>query len=152
MCYNIHPEKILIKSLFITVFIVIASIIFIGCSEDNSTQVPINPPSNVPLSKLSDIQSKVFTQSCALSGCHGQANNQANLLLTDGNSFTSLVNVQGFLFPQFKRVVPDSSSKSLLIKILKGEVSPQMPLNRAPLSADVIDSIAAWIDKGALNN
>jgi hypothetical protein len=60
--------------------------------------------------------------------------------------------VQGFLFPQFKRVVPDSSSKSLLIKILKGEVSPRMPLNGTPLSVAVIDSIAAWINKGALNN
>ena len=99
-----------------------------------------------------DIQSKVFNTSCALSGCHGSTNNQANLLLTDGNSFSNLVNVQSVLFPQFKRVVPDSSSNSLLIKILKGEVSPRMPLNRNPLSAAVIDSIAKWIDNGALNN
>ncbi|MGB5528703.1 MAG: hypothetical protein WBQ32_01925, partial [Ignavibacteriaceae bacterium] len=121
-----------------------------GCSEENTTEP--TPTNSAPAAKLSDIQAKVFTQSCSFSGCHGSTNNQANLLLTDGNSFTNLVNVQGLLFPQFKRVVPDSSSNSLLIKILKGEVSPRMPLNRDPLSAAVIDSIAKWIDNGALNN
>jgi hypothetical protein len=50
------------------------------------------------------------------------------------------------------RVIPDSSSKSLLIKILKGEVSPRMPLDGGFLSDAVIDSIAKWIDNGALNN
>jgi len=131
------------------VSLIFTLILILGCSKDNPTEPP---PSTTVTSKLSDIQSKVFTQSCALSGCHGSTNNQANLLLTDGNSFSNLVNVQSLLFPQFERVVPDSSSKSLLIKILKGEVSPRMPLNRDPLSAAVIDSIAKWIDNGALNN
>ena len=136
-----------------TKFLLLASsllfIILWGCSEDNPTE---QQPSTAVSSKLSDIQAKVFTQSCALSGCHGSTNTQAGLLLTEGNSFTELVNVQGENFSAFKRVVPDSSSNSLLIKILKGEVSPRMPLNRDPLSAAVIDSIAKWIDNGALNN
>ena len=135
-----------------TVFIIITLTALISCSEENTTGPANSPPSNIPMSKLSDIQVKVFTQSCALSGCHGSTNNQANLLLTEGNSFNNLVNVQSLLFPQFKRVAPDTSSNSLLIKILKGEVDPQMPLNRNPLSDEVIDSIAAWIDKGAINN
>jgi hypothetical protein len=134
------------------IFILSAGIIFMNCSEENTTQPQTTPPSNIPLSKLSDIQQKVFTQSCALSNCHGSNNTQANLLLTEGNAYNNLVNVQSVLFPQFNRVATDSSSNSLLIKILKGEVVPQMPLNRAPLDAAVIDSIAKWIDIGALNN
>jgi len=136
--------NILLASLIVTF------VLILGCSEESTTEPPANTPA--PLSKLSDIQSKVFNTSCALSGCHGSTNNQANLLLTEGNSFSNLVNVQSVLFPQFKRVVPDSSSKSLIIKILKGEVSPRMPFNREPLSAATIDSIAKWIDNGALNN
>jgi hypothetical protein len=132
------------------VLLVVNFILFYGCSEDSTTEPPAS--STPPQSKLSDLQSKVFTQSCALSGCHGSTNNQANLLLTDGNSFTNLVNVQSLLFPQFKRVVPDSSANSLLIKILRGEVTPRMPFNKDPLPAAVIDSIAKWIDSGALNN
>ena len=136
--------KILLVSLAFT------SILLLGCSEESTTEP--TPTASAPLSKLSDIQSKVFNTSCALAGCHGSTNNQANLLLTDGNSFTNLVGVQSLLFPQFKRVAPDSSANSLLIKILKGEVSPRMPFNRDPLSAAVIDSIKKWIDNGALNN
>ena len=136
--------KILLVSLAFT------SILLLGCSEESTTEP--TQTASAPLSKLSDIQSKVFNTSCALAGCHGSTNNQANLLLTDGNSFTNLVGVQSLLFPQFKRVAPDSSANSLLIKILKGEVSPRMPFNRDPLSAAVIDSIKKWIDNGALNN
>lgn len=139
------------------IFLPVALILFVSilwsCSSDNPTEPdPGNNTSTAPLSKLSDIQTKVFNQSCALSGCHGATNNQATLLLTDGNSFSNLVNVQSLLFPQFKRVEPNNSANSLIIKILKGEVSPRMPLNRDPLSATVIDSIAKWIDNGALNN
>ena len=136
----------------IFIFILSTVIIFMKFSEENTTQFQMIPTSNIPLSKLSDIQQKVFTQSCALSNCHGSNNTQANLLLTEGNAQTYLVNVQSVLFPQFNRVTPDSSSNSLLIKILKGEVAPQMPLNRDPLDAAVIDSMAKWIDNGALNN
>ena len=152
MCQNtinwieMKKTKILVNTL------VLFTLTFWGCSDDNPTEPPPNSSSQVPSSKLSDIQAKVFTQSCALSGCHGPTNNQAGLLLTDGNSFTNLVNVQSVLFPQFKRVQANSSANSLLIKILKGEVSPRMPLNRDPLSPAVIDSIAKWIDNGALNN
>lgn len=137
--------------LLLTILVILA-ITFWGCSSDSPTEPTPNLGTQAPLSKLSDIQTKVFTQSCALSGCHGPTNNQANLLLTDGNSFSNLVNVQSVLFPQFIRVEPNNSANSLLIKILKGEVSPRMPLNRDPLSAAVIDSISAWINKGALNN
>jgi len=133
--------------------LIILLITFWGCSSDNPTEPdPGTNSTPAPLSKLSDIQTKVFTQSCALSGCHGATNNQAGLLLTAGNSFSNLVNVQSVLFSQFNRVEPNNSANSLLIKILKGEVSPRMPFNRSPLSAAVIDSIAKWIDSGALDN
>ena len=139
------------KKIFLLITVFFISILEVGCSEDNSTQPDTNGDP-IPEARFSDIQDKVFTQNCALTGCHGPNNNQANMLLTEGNSYANLVNVQSLLFPQFKRVVPDSSSQSLIIKILKGEVSPRMPLDRDPLPPAVIDSIAAWIDKGALNN
>ena len=113
-------EKILKIIILRSVFLIILLTALISCSEENTTEPVNNPPSNIPMSKLSDIQAKVFTQSCALSGCHGSTNNQANLLLTEGNSFNNLVNIQSLLFPQFKRVAPNTSSNSLLIKILKG--------------------------------
>jgi len=153
MCHNTIIEiKMKIRIVFL-ISLILLSIVLWSCSSDNPTEPdPGTNSSPAPISKLSDIQTKVFNQSCALSGCHGSTNNQAGLLLTTGNSFSNLVNVQSVFFPQFKRVEPNNSTNSLLIKILKGEVSPQMPFNRTPLSAAVIDSIAKWIDNGALNN
>ena len=141
------------KTKFILLLLIpLALALFSGCSSDNPTEPDPTPNTTAPLSKLSDIQAKVFSQSCASSGCHGNTNNQASLLLTDGSSYANLVSIQSVLYPQFTRVQPGNSTNSLLIKILKGEVSPRMPLNRTPLSAAVIDSIAKWIDNGALNN
>lgn len=119
----------MINKLLMLVFIVSTTVLFTNCSEKNTTQPSPKTPSNVPLSKLSDTPQKVFTQTLALSNRHGSANTQANFLLTEGNSFANLVNVQSVLFPQFNWGSPDSSSNSLLIKILRGEVAPQMPLN-----------------------
>jgi hypothetical protein len=141
-----YTEKI---KLFLLASLIILLINHWGCSDKNPTE-----PETIeaPFSRLNDIQNKVFNQNCAVPGCHGNTGSQTNLSLTEGNSYSNLVNVQSVIFPQFKRVVPDSSSNSLLIKILRGEVLPRMPFNRDPLPATVIDSIAAWIDNGALNN
>lgn len=137
----------------ILILVGIALLFFFGCSEDSTTGPNGGGPSiSVPAAKFSDIQKKVFTTNCALTGCHGSSNNQANLLLVEGQAYNNLVNVQSFLFPSFKRVEPGNSSNSLIIKILKGEVSPRMPLDKEPLPSAVIDSIAKWIDNGALNN
>ena len=137
-------------SKIIFVFLLLCVVIFFSCSEDDP--VSADPVIQIPNATLSDIQQKVFTPGCAISGCHGTANTQRNLLLTDGNSFANLVNVQSVMFPQFKRVEPDSSSNSLIIEMLRVEITPRMPKDSPALSSAVIDSIAAWIDKGALNN
>lgn len=139
------------KNYIITTFLIaVLSYFFIGCSDDQTTAPPAQTPT-APASKLSDIQAKIFN-SCASGDCHSSSARRANLVLESGQSFSNLVNVQSTLFPQFKRVEPGSGGNSLLIKILKGDVSPRMPLNRTPLSNDIIDSIEVWIDSGALNN
>lgn len=123
---------------------------FTGCSDDQPT-APSTQNIIPPLAKFSDIQAKVFSN-CTDSDCHSASTHQANLILESGQAYTNLINVQSTLFPQFKRVEPGSGGNSLLIKILKGEVSPRMPYNRSPLSNDVIDSIEVWIESGAPNN
>lgn len=132
-----------------SVLLSLISIILISCSDEEAT-APTNN-SNAPLAKFSELQVKVFNN-CLGAQCHSSSANQGNLTLESGVSFNNLVGVQSALFPQFKRVEPGNSANSLLIKILKGEVNPRMPLNGPQLSASTIDSIAKWIDEGALNN
>lgn len=137
-----------IKSL--SFFLILISVVLISCSEDETTAPPTST-SNTTLAKFSELQVKVFNN-CLGAQCHSSSANQGNLTLEPGVSYNNLVGVQSALFPQFKRVEPGNSTNSLLIKILKGEVNPRMPLNSSPLSAATIDSIARWIDQGALNN
>lgn len=139
-------NKILLAFIFL-----LSIVLFVSCSEEETTAPPITNNSNAPLAKLSDIQVKIF-DSCASANCHSSTSMQGNLDLSSGQSFANLVGVQSVLHPQFKRVEAGSGGNSMLLKILKGELNPRMPLNRTPLSNDVIDSIEVWIERGALNN
>lgn len=136
-------------SLFL--FALAISAVFYSCSDEESVTNPLPNNSPAPMAKFSDIQVKVFNN-CLGAQCHSSAGNQGGLTLEAGVAFNNLVGVQSVLFPQFKRVEAGNSSNSLIIKILKGDVNPRMPLNGSPLPAATIDSIAKWIDQGALNN
>lgn len=137
------------KKISLFLFAILIPILFISCSEEGTTS-PDNT-NNAPLAKFSDIKAKVFVN-CLGAQCHSSAGNQGNLVLESGVAFNNLVGVQSVLFPQFKRVESGNSANSLLIKILKGEVNPRMPINGNPIPAATIDSISKWIDQGALNN
>lgn len=130
--------------------IVLVSLIGLSCSEDSTTQPP--PASQAPLARLSDIQAKVFNTSCATANCHASGSAQAGLVLSEGQSYANLVNVNSVLFPGNKRVDEGNSSESILVQMLTGQRTPRMPYNLSPLSQAVIDSIRKWIDDGALNN
>ncbi len=138
------------RNLIWVLTIIFYSFVVISCSDYQPTAPPVNN-SGAPLAKFSDLQVKVFNN-CLGAQCHSSAGNQGNLTLEAGISFNNLVGVQSSLFPQYKRVEAGNSANSLIIKILRGEVSPRMPLNGSPLPSATIDSIAKWIDQGALNN
>lgn len=118
-------------------------------SEDDMKEPP--PAQTGSLTKFSDLQSNLFTTTCALSGCHSSRNPQAGLDLSSGHAYASLINVESELYPSMKRVIPGNSSESLLIKVLRGGVPTVMPPT-GRLSPAVIDSVAAWIDRGAPND
>ncbi|MFH1197485.1 MAG: hypothetical protein V1720_17425 [bacterium] len=154
--------KSTIKLFFITtkylmLLIIASSVIITSCSENVSTECDCDPVTPIPGTKtlinFSEIQKQVFTPSCATTGCHAGSSVQANLDLSDGSSYNALINITSLLNPNFKRVKPGDSQNSFLIKMLRnsGDGSSQMPPT-GKLNDSVIDSIAAWIDKGALND
>jgi cytochrome c5 len=130
-------------------FISAISLFIISC-EDKIVTDPEPQPTGMA-AKFSEIQTKVFNVSCASSGCHGGSNVAANLNLTSGNSYNQLVNVNSLENPALKRVAPGSSGQSLLIRKLEGNGTSVMPPS-GKLSKEIIDSVKAWIDRGALNN
>jgi hypothetical protein len=130
--------------------LILIPVLFITCSEDTPLEPP---PPETKLSAFSEIQKQVFDAAgCTNSGCHSGNNPAASLNLTPGNSYNQLVEVTSLLVPAQKRVDRNNSSESVLVRILRGDVSPRMPLGGTPLSSATIDSIAKWIDEGAQNN
>lgn len=131
-------------------------LLLMSCSSDTPFEADINPTPDNNLSKFSKIQTEIFTPTCAFTGCHTGSSPQANLNLSAGQAYNSLVDVNSVQIPSRKRVAPGNSAGSYLIDKLKGSNmaagTSQMPFGGTPLSDATIDSIAKWIDSGAPNN
>ena len=96
-----------------------------------------------------DMQEQVFSPSCAISGCHRGQDAPFGLDLSAGKAYDHLVNVDSRLETGTKRVLPGNSAQSYLIRTLNGNNAPLMPPS-GKLNQAVIDSVAAWIDRGAV--
>jgi mono/diheme cytochrome c family protein len=82
----------------------------------------------------------VFAEKCL--GCHNQEKRSGGLALV---TYADALNGgRGGA-----TIRPGSSAQSLIIQRITGEIQPRMPLGGAPLSADQIATIRAWIDGGA---
>lgn len=110
---------------------------------------------------FASIQALVFDSQC--SGCHSGDTPAGELNLTEGSSYAQLIGQAATLDPQGMLLVdPGNSAGSFLIAKLRdidlgspetdGYRGERMPLMGARLDDSVIDTIARWIDSGALDN
>jgi len=116
-----------------------------------------NPPTNTPTSgsvkpTFADIQAKVFTPTCAVSGCHSGPAAPLGLKLDSNSSFDLLVNQASQQQAQLLRIKPNDPDSSYIIQKLEGTAVSglQMPRNQQPLSIETIQTIRKWIENGAL--
>lgn len=126
----------------------ITAFVLMACGSETTVEVP--EPT------LSDIQAKVFTPSCAISGCHN-ANAEGGLDLRAGQSYANLVSVPAQKSKEdLLRVKPGDANNSFLIRKLvrpAGGEGTLMPQGRPEgLDAEVIEAIKTWINNGAQNN
>ena len=104
---------------------------------------------------FTQVQSDVFTASCAFSSCHGSGGGgAADLDLSEGVAYAELVDVAAVDAPDEILVVPGDSAASYLIKKAAGEagiVGEPMP---APdgLEDERLQLLKDWIDAGALDD
>lgn len=132
----------------IFLFVIIAA----ACSDTGSTEPEKNDSKDEP-ARLSAIQEQVFDKSCAFTGCHAGTTPTGGMDLSNGKSYSSLVDVESNLNPNFKRVEPGNSSNSYLIKMMRnnGEGTRQMPPS-GMLDESLIIYVEKWIDEGAEDN
>jgi hypothetical protein len=99
---------------------------------------------------FAEIESKVFEQNCSVSGCHdGYFENPD---LRTGKAYASLINKSATKTAGEIYVIPGNSSNSHIIKRLRGINLERMPKDSPALPSSWIDSLAKWIDNGALKN
>lgn len=132
------------------------------CDLDNSTTVTVDElvaavnaalsgcPTQVPAT-LEEIQSTIFTPSCATQFCHDATSHTENLVLEAGASYDSLVNMPS-VESSLLRVKSGDPSNSFLMRKLTGQLQgegSQMPQTGGPLSPDKIQLVRDWILQGA---
>ena len=136
----------------IYILILIVFTLFIFSCEDQIVSECDVVENNIGINaSFSSIQNNIFSSDCATSGCH--ATNSVPPDLSAGQAYNSIVNVMSSN-PPYPYVYPGRSDSSYIINKLRGVnmVGERMPLNDNPLPKAVVDSFAAWIDRGALNN
>lgn len=112
-----------------------------------------------PGSTLAELQAEIFTPRCAVPACHTDASAAFNgdLSLEADSTYGELVGVepQNFFARRdgLLRVDPGQPGNSFLVRKVTapglGE-GARMPLTGEPLSADEVERIRAWIERGAL--
>lgn len=140
----------------VIVSVVMMSLFFHSCAEhivesaptifDDLTEELVN-------GNFADIQAKVFTPSCAVSGCHDAGGTFPEL--TAGAAYRNIVNISARGKNGFVYVKPgDPDASYLYLKIIGADNinGERMPRQGVPLSASVSDSIRAWIFRGALDD
>lgn len=123
-----------------------------GCAGSNS-----GDESPAPLSTFERIQTQVFDVSCSSDSCHSTIGQTGGLILEAGYSYESLMNAPPANPAAYEhgwmRVMPGDPDRSFLLAKLTNNLAAgegaSMPWNAAPLDADTIAVIRAWILAGA---
>lgn len=134
--------------------ILFVSALFVaGCEESITTIDDINNETmeSGRIAVFSKIQERLFNPSCALSGCHSGSNPTAEMNLSEGSSYNNIVGVNSIFYPQLKRIAPGDTNSSVMLQVLRKKLTPFMP-PAGNIQANLIDSLAAWINEGAKNN
>ena len=101
---------------------------------------------------LESVQANIFDLSCAVSGCHSGSSSPLGLDLSDGISYSKLVNISSLQQPDKFRINPGNAQASYLLQKLRGDSGisgERMPRGGARLNQELIDTLALWINNGA---
>jgi len=126
-----------------------------GCGTVKSPTEP-PPAGGGPAFTFSQIQTQIFTPTCAKAGCHAASAGSGGMVLEAGSAYSEIVGRGSTSNPSFNRVEPGVPERSYLLKKVRGDADitgARMPLDGPPyLTSEQIEGIAGWIRAGAPNN
>jgi hypothetical protein len=122
--------------------------IAVGCTEK-----VVAPPPPPPVLGVPDSIQQVFTENCALAGCHTGPTPQQGQDLTDAvTSYANIVGVASHERSQFLRIAPGDSANSYMVMKLRNAAAiggQPMPFGGYPMDPALVIRIAAWAQQGA---
>jgi hypothetical protein len=98
------------------------------------------------------VQTQIFDQSCAFSGCHAGSAPAMEMDLSAGQAYDNIVDVPSGEQPSLDRIEPNDPESSYLYLKVIGDPSisgGRMPLGNPPLDQNRIDLLRDWIERGA---
>lgn len=104
---------------------------------------------------LTQLQTSLFTPTCAVAGCHSAATARAGLVLEAGRAFAETVNVPSSQRPELDIIEPGDPERSYMVKKLRGDADiegERMPEGGPFLSDEQLAEVVSWINAGALDN
>jgi len=133
----------------------VAALVACGGRVRSPTEPAGGGPSGQALT-FSQIQTGIFTRSCAKAGCHASAAASGSLVLDAGQAYANIVGRPAQEESQLDYVRPGAPEASYLLKKVRGDPDisgSRMPQDGPPfLSSQQIAGLAAWIQAGAPNN
>jgi hypothetical protein len=137
------------------VVVAVATLMACGGTVRSPTEPAAGGPGGQALT-FTQIQTTIFTPSCAKAGCHASAAASGGLVLDAGLAYSDVVGRPAQEEPQLEYVRPGSPEASYLLKKVRGDPDisgSRMPRDGPPfLSPQQIAGLAAWIQAGAPNN
>jgi len=129
---------------------------FFACGD--LAESPTNPGAGSepldPSATFTRVQTEVFTQTCALAGCHDTFGREAGLVLLPGQAHANVVNRASTQIPSMVRIRPGESAQSYLYLKITGDpriVGTKMPQG-GTLSTAQVNLVRQWIRRGAPND
>ena len=131
----------MIKILYYIVFFVLLFIF--ACEDQITSECDTNDRTETTMpAQFNAIKETIFNARCI--SCHSGSVTSGNLNLSSGSAYSQLIS---------KNLVLPGDSKSSILYIRLNGKDPNMVMPPSGKLAQVlVDSVAAWIDKGALNN
>lgn len=129
---------------------ILMAIMLAACSKSSSVNPVAPAPSDTTISFSSQVQ-PIFTNSCAVPGCH-VTGGIAPMSLEAGQAYADIVNVPSTEQPPYLIVKPYDADSSYMYLKITGRAGTRMPLNGTPLDSVDISTIKTWINQGAKNN
>ena len=129
--------------------VLITAFFFVQCSKNivSECDTCTTQPTGQKIT-FSEIQSSIFNVQCV--SCHNNAAPPAGLSLEAGVAYANLVNVPSTTAAH-TRVARLTCAQSFWFWVLQGQKAPLRPPS-GWISQARIDSVIAWIDRGAENN